>query len=81
MPIFAFHNWLSKFLIWSYLHHTNVSDKQGKGKDEYFNLPYMFFRISLNSYHKMVYSIFMFCYLPNLIGTKYLSYHMLKVGI
>ena len=45
MPIFAFHNWLSKFRIWSYLHHTNVSDKQRKTKDEYFNLPYMFFRI------------------------------------
>ena len=38
MPIFAFHDWLSKFRIWSYLHHTNVSDKQRKTKQEDFNL-------------------------------------------
>ena len=71
MPIFAFRSWLFKFRIWSYLHHKNVSDKQRKSKEEDFNLHYMFFCIVL----------FMPCFLPNLICTKYLSYHMLGVRI
>ena len=81
MPIFAFRSWLFKFRIWSYLHHKNVSDKQRKSKEEDFNLHYMFFRIISQILHKVVYSIFMFCFLPNLICTKYLSYHMLGVRI